>query len=92
LKSNATRRDALPEKPPRKTAHTFNKVFDGRGHRVRGLWMRNGTYYAQVRTDDWVSPMPLHGTKTVPHALAERQALKSRIDAGDFVPPPRREA
>jgi hypothetical protein len=90
MKRNATRRDAVPDKPPRKIAHTFNKAFDGRGHRVRGLWERNGMYYAQVRTDDWVGQVPLHGFKTVPQALAERQVLKSRIDAGDFIPPPTR--
>ena len=65
-------------------------VFEGRGQRVRGLWERNGTYYAQVRTDDWVGQMPLHRTKTVPQALAERQALKSRIDGLRVRPEPGR--
>jgi integrase len=30
----------------------YNKVFDQRKRRVRGLWERNGTYYAQMTVED----------------------------------------
>ncbi len=33
-------------------APKFTKVLDGRKHPVRGLWLRNGRYYAQLRFED----------------------------------------
>src|SRR5262245_11717629 len=39
---------------------TFAKVFDGRKQPIRGLWIRNGRYYAQLAVED-----PTNGTKRV---------------------------
>ena len=33
-------------------AHSFAKVLDGRKHPVRGLWVRNGRFYAQLAIED----------------------------------------
>jgi len=55
---------ATPRKPP---ASIYQKVFDSRKRRVRGLWQRNGKYFANLTVADdlgrknsrWV---PLAGT------------------------------
>lgn len=55
---------ATPRKPP---ASVYQKVFDSRKRRVRGLWQRNGKYFANLTVADdlgrkssrWV---PLAGT------------------------------
>ena len=33
-------------------AVTFAKVLDGRKQPIRGLWVRNGCYYAQLKFED----------------------------------------
>lgn len=70
----------------------FNKVFDGRNRRVRGLWERNGVYYAQVQVQSWVGRVPLEHSGTVASATDALQDLKSKIRAGTFVPPRRQQA
>jgi integrase len=65
----------------------YNKAFDGRGRRVRGLWERNGKYYAQIRIKDWVGRVHLEHSSTVAEATTEMQALRARIVAGTFLPP-----
>jgi hypothetical protein len=54
----------------------FNKVFDGRNRRVRGLWERNGVYYAQVQVQSWVGRVPLEHSGTVASATDALQDLK----------------
>jgi hypothetical protein len=64
--------------------HHDEKVFDRRERRVRGLWLRNGIYYAQIRLDDSdiATRVPLHGAQTVPQALTAMQEVKAkRIEA-----------
>jgi hypothetical protein len=70
----------------------FNKVFDGRNRRVRGLWERNGVYYAQVQVQSWVGRVPLEHSGTVASATDALQDLKSKIRAGTFIPPRRQQA
>lgn len=58
----------------------FQKVFDSRNRRVRGLWKRNGIYYAQLVTVDGsnkATKIPLHGAQTVPQAIDAMQEKKS---------------
>jgi len=64
----------------------FQKVFDSRNRRVRGLWVRNGTYYAQMRTlpGQPATKVPLHRAQTVPRAITEMQALKQKRQEGDL--------
>ena len=37
-----------PISPPSQGAHNYQKVYDGRKRRVRGLWKRGDTFYAQL--------------------------------------------
>ncbi len=34
---------------------TFSKVLDGRKQPIRGLWERNGRYYAQITLENLIS-------------------------------------
>ena len=54
---------------------------------MRGLWERNGKYYAQVQVKDWVGRVHLEHSTTVAEATTAMQALKAEIVAGKFVPP-----
>ncbi len=38
---------------------SFTKVFNGRNQRVRGLWERNGSYYAQLTVIDQATNLPV---------------------------------
>jgi integrase len=73
----------------RSVPNQFNKVFDGRNRRVRGLWERNRVYYAQVRVQSWRGRVFLEHANTVAEAVAAMQALHVRIREGKFVPPVR---
>lgn len=64
----------------------YNPVFNRRNERVRGLWERNGNFYAQVKVRGWTGQVPLHVT-TVVDAVAARQVLKTKIKSGDFLTP-----
>ena len=65
----------------------FNKVFDNANRRVRGLWVRNGIYYSQVRAGKWRGRVALEHAQSVPEATTAAQVLKSEIQAGTFKPP-----
>ena len=41
-----------PISPPSQGAHNYQKVYDGRKRRVRGLWKRGDTFYAQLSLPD----------------------------------------
>lgn len=60
----------------------YNPVFNRRHERVRGLWERNGVFYAQVKVRGWTGRVPLHDAQTVADALAARQVPKSRNPRG----------
>ena len=38
--------------PPSQGAHNYQKVYGGRKRRVRGLWKRGDTFYAQLSLPD----------------------------------------
>jgi integrase len=68
-------------------AATFSKVLDGRKQPIRGLWERNGRYYAQITLENAISGekkvrrVPLKDKEgkavdTVPQALAEMKRLQ----------------
>ena len=73
----------------RSVPNQFNKVFDGRNRRVRGLWERNRVYYAQVRVQSRRGRVVLEHANTIAEAVAAMQALRVRIHEGKFVPPVR---
>ena len=68
----------------------YNAVCNRRKERVRGLWERNGVFYAQVKVRGWIGRVPLHNCETVPDAQAARQALKAEIKAGTWKTPKER--
>lgn len=55
----------------------FNQVFDHANRRVRGLWVRNGVYYSQVRAGKWRGRVALEHAQSVPEATTAAQVLKS---------------
>ncbi len=66
---------------------TFSKVLDGRKQPIRGLWERNGRYYAQITLENQISGekkvrrVPLKdkdgkSVDTVPQALSEMNRLQ----------------
>jgi osmotically-inducible protein OsmY len=65
----------------------YNPVFNRRNERVRGLWQRNGAYYAPINVRGWTGQVLLHG-ETVADAVAARQVLKTEIKSGQFLTPP----
>src|ERR1017187_7689831 len=67
-------------------AFKYNSVINRRNERVRGLWQRNGIYYAQVKVRGWTGQVPLHSA-TVADAVAARQVLKAEIKSGRFLTP-----
>ena len=62
----------------------YEKVYDRKRNRVRGLWLREGVYYAQFGQP--VGRARLTGAQTVPEAETARQVLKKRISSGDYPP------
>jgi integrase len=68
----------------------YEKVFDSRHRRARGLWKRNGTFFAQMRVQGHTQPVryPLHSAKTVAEAITEQQVLKKKRREGTLEWPP----
>jgi integrase len=67
-------------------ANGFQKVFDSRNRRVRGLWVRNGTYYAQLclTPGGATTKVPLHQATTVSQAITGMQALRKKRNDGEL--------
>lgn len=75
------------------TRSDFKKVFDSRNRRVRGLWQRNGIFYAQLSLPGGKGAARIrlqdtdqHDPQTVPQAVAAMQELLSKRRAGDLLP------
>jgi integrase len=67
-------------------AKSFEKVFDRNRQRVRGLWFRCGSYYAQLDVAGVAKKLVLQGADSIPKALGARQDLKNKIAAGEYPP------
>jgi integrase len=69
------------------TANQFEKVHDSRNRRIRGLWRRNKTFYAQMRVDGASSPrrVKLKHATTVAQAIDAMQAARVRRAEGVLV-------
>jgi hypothetical protein len=88
MKRNETYRVADVSKLPRKRKGIFNQGFDEDGKHVRGLWIRNGVYYAQVRfSPTQTNRLHLQAAKTIPQTIAARQELRRKINRGEIRPP-----
>lgn len=88
MKATETTSDTTTEHKRQSHGQTFAKVKDGRKQDIRGLWVRNGRYYARLNVEN-----PLTGIKktkwvplvdkdnnpveTVPQAVAELNRLKT---------------
>lgn len=77
----------LKSKPRQHGVAQYRKVYDARKRRIRGLWERNGRFYAQLTLEDAntgkkeVRRIPLEGAKTVAQAVIKQQdLLKERRD------------
>jgi integrase len=67
---------------------TYSKVCDQRKRPIRGLWERNGRYYAQITIEEPVTGVkrvrrvPLEGAGTEPQAIAKLQELLTQRRKG----------
>jgi len=64
---------------------TYQKVFDGRKQPIRGLWVRNGQFYARLTVEDATGRKStirkrLEGAQTVPQAQKALAALLGKRD------------
>jgi integrase len=68
----------------------YKKVLDQRKHAIRGLWVRNGRYYAQITVEDSttgikrVKRVPLEGAATHAQAVAKFQELLTQRRKGSL--------
>ncbi len=94
MKTNVTRccpESSNPEKSIEKTVkNRFFKVIDGRKQPVRGLWVRNGRYYARLAVEDErtgkksVKRILIEDATTVPQAVEALKVLQVKRKAKDL--------
>ncbi len=69
---------------------TYHKVVDGRKHPIRGLWMRNGNYYARLNFTDpetgarETRRVRLDKAQTLSQAQAELRRLQTRRETEEL--------
>jgi integrase len=90
MKADATAKSSTDQNVGRQThGATFSKVLDGRKQPVRGLWERNGRFYAQLRIENPITGVkktrrvPLVdkdgvGVPTVAQAIAELKRMQTK--------------
>jgi hypothetical protein len=77
------------------SAATYKKVLDQRKLAIRGLWVRNGRYYAQITVEDLttgikrVKRVPLEGAATDSQAVAKFQDATAQGYAARAQPHPK---
>jgi integrase len=80
--------DEFGNKLQHSAGSTYKKVLDQRKHAIRGLWVRNGRYYAQLTVEDsttgikGVKRVPLEGASTDAQAVAKFQELLTQRRKG----------
>ena len=90
--SNGTRQNVQRQSHPA----TFAKVLDGRKQPIRGLWIRNGRFYARLAVEDAntgikdvrrvpLLDMDVQPVQTVPQAVAAMEKLRTQR-ADDALP------
>ncbi len=71
-------------------AARYKKVLDQRKRAIRGLWQRNGRYYAQITIEDQntglksVKRVPLEGVSTDAQGVAKLQELLTQRRKGSL--------
>lgn len=69
----------------------FQKVFDRAKRRIRGLWIRNGSYYVQTTVQDpatglkKVTRLPLPAATDIDSAKTEAAKLREKIAEGETI-------
>ena len=90
MKRYETRRSALKSvelKIVRAKRNGWQKVFDDRKRRIRGLWRRNGIFYAQLSVARKPTRFKLDSATTIPEAVSAQHALKAKQRAGSLKRP-----
>jgi integrase len=85
MQRSETRRSALKSVESTKALakrNGWHQVFDDRKRRVRGLWRRNGVFYAQLSVGRKPTRFKLDSATTVPEAVSAQHALKAKQRAG----------
>ena len=88
MKRHATESNAINNNQRQSHAAKFAKVLDGRKQPIRGLWVRNGRFYARLNIENPISGIkktrrvPLvdkngNAVSTVPQAVAELKRLQT---------------
>ena len=79
--------DPMKRNGTSRSKQAFKQVFD-RGRRVRGLWTRNGRFYAQMAVETAgvmkVTKVPLEA-ETLAQAIKQMASLKEKRDKGTLV-------
>ena len=71
------KREATPSKPVSSSSsrrHRYTKVLDNRKHTVRGLWRRNGSYFARITVEDDIGKKPVKWIP-LPTATSDAEAI-----------------
>jgi integrase len=88
MKPHATERNEPSSNQCQSHGPKFAKVKDGRKQDIRGLWVRNGRYYARLNVENPVTGIKKtrrvalvdkdgHAVQTVPQAVAELKRLQT---------------
>ena len=95
MNATATASNVSTEQQRQTHAPSFAKVLDGRKQPIRGLWVRNGRFYAQLTFEDSSTGQAVvrrvtladkagQPVTTVPQAVAAMAALKVRRSDNDL--------
>ena len=82
----------LQTAPSTSRRYSYHKVSDGRNHPIRGLWLRNGKYYARLTAPDPVTGQKairwvhLENSATVAEAKAALRGLLVNRDKNELPP------
>ena len=70
----------IPASRRRKREGAFDQAFDENEKRVRGFWIRNGAYHAQLRiSPTHINRLQLQNAKTIPQPGAVQQELRRKL-------------
>ena len=91
MKRTATPSNPVSSSSPSSRRHRYTKVCDNRKHPIRGLWRRNGSFFARLTIEDdcgrksvkWV---PLEAAKSASDAQEEFRKLLVERDENRLRP------
>lgn len=68
-----------PSKPSKRHGSSYSKVLDNRKHPVRGLWRRNGVFYARMTVEDQEGKKKVAWIKLAAASPAEAQTELRKV-------------